>query len=162
MREKVDTAYFLWDPRKFDSIADAEKELNRLRAICVRWKKKQGDEINCLLGLSVTRSEYVGRMGYDKPKSKGGKKQFLCTQKIRSRDRSTGAIVRFTPSTAVLPHLHILINGYGASSCSEHILKAIRKHTPTYKYRKEHLKSAERIDRVIAYIESQSTILRRV
>ena len=41
MREKVSTAYFLDDPRKFSSMEEAEKELNRLRAVCVRLKKKR-------------------------------------------------------------------------------------------------------------------------
>ena len=77
MREKVNTAYFLNDPRKFDSAEDGEKELNRLRAVCSRWKKRQGGDINITLGLSVTSSEYAGRMGYDKPKNEGGKKQFI-------------------------------------------------------------------------------------
>lgn len=45
MREKVSTAYFLDDPRKFSSMEEAEKELNRLRAVCVRLKKKQGEDI---------------------------------------------------------------------------------------------------------------------
>lgn len=64
MREKVSTAYFLDDPRKFSSMEEAEKELNRLRAVCVRLKKKQGEEIAFMLGLSVTDSQYIGRMGY--------------------------------------------------------------------------------------------------
>ena len=58
MREKVSTAYFLDDPRKFSSMEEAEKELNRLRAVCVRLKKKQGEEIAFMLGLSVTDSQY--------------------------------------------------------------------------------------------------------
>ena len=66
MREKVSTAYFLDDPRKFSSMEEAEKELNRLRAVCVRLKKKQGEEIAFMLGLSVTDSQYIGRMGYQK------------------------------------------------------------------------------------------------
>ena len=53
MREKVSTAYFLDDPRKFSSMEEAEKELNRLRAVCVRLKKKQGEDIAFMLGLSV-------------------------------------------------------------------------------------------------------------
>ena len=56
MREKVSTAYFLDDPRKFSSMEEAEKELNRLRAVCVRLKKKQGEDIAFMLGLSVTDS----------------------------------------------------------------------------------------------------------
>ena len=62
MREKVSTAYFLDDPRKFSSMEEAEKELIRLRAVCVRLKKKQGEEIAFMLGLSVTDSQYIGRI----------------------------------------------------------------------------------------------------
>ena len=47
MREKVNTAYFLNDPRKFGGMEDGERELNRLRAVCMRWKKKQG-EYKCI------------------------------------------------------------------------------------------------------------------
>ena len=78
MREKVSTAYFLNDPRKFSSMEDAEKELNRLRAVCVRLKEKQGEEIAFMLGLSVTDSQYMGRMGYQKSMRYGGKKVFIC------------------------------------------------------------------------------------
>ena len=58
MREKVSTAYFLDDTRKFSSMEEAEKELNRLRAVCVRLKKKQGEDIAFMLGLSVTDSQW--------------------------------------------------------------------------------------------------------
>ena len=61
MREKVSTAYFLDDPRKFSSMEEAEKELNRLRAVCVRLKKKQGEDIAFMLGLSVTDSQYMAK-----------------------------------------------------------------------------------------------------
>ena len=81
MREKVSTACFLDDPRKFSSMEEAEKELNRLRAVCVRLKKKQGEEIAFMLGLSVTDSQYIGRMGYQKSMRYGGKKVFICTEK---------------------------------------------------------------------------------
>ena len=64
MREKVNTAYFLNDPRKFASTEDGEKELNRLRAVCMRWKKKQTEDISITLGLSATSTEFVGKMGY--------------------------------------------------------------------------------------------------
>lgn len=74
MNRKVDTAYFLNDPRKFDSVEQAEKELNRLRAVCIRLKRKQDEDITFLLGLSVTSSQWYGKMGYDKPKSEGGRK----------------------------------------------------------------------------------------
>ena len=41
MNRKVDTAYFLNDPRKFDSVEQAEKELNRLRAVCIRLSREE-------------------------------------------------------------------------------------------------------------------------
>jgi len=125
MREKVNTAYFLNDPRKLGSMEDGEKELNRLRAVCMRWKKKQGADINITLGLSATNTEFVGKMGYDKPKNKGGKKQFICDEKIWRIDRNTGEVNKVTPDTVVAPHLHILVEGYGASSCAEHIIQSM-------------------------------------
>ena len=66
---------------KVSSMEEAEKELNRLRAVCVRLKKKQGEEIAFMLGLSVTDSQYIGRMGYQKSMRYGGKKAFICTEK---------------------------------------------------------------------------------
>ena len=81
MREKVNTAYFLNDPRKLGSMEDGEKELNRLRAVCMCWKKKQGADINITLGLSATSTEFVGKMGYDKPKNKGGKSSLFVMKK---------------------------------------------------------------------------------
>lgn len=162
MREKVNTAYFLNDPRKLDSMQDGENELNRLRAVCLRWKKKQGGDINITLGLSATSTEFVGKMGYDKPKNKGGKKQFISDEKIWRIDPHTGEVNKVMPDTAVAPHLHILVEGYGASSCAKHILQSMKKHTPTCKYSKQHLKTAERVEQITAYIEEQSTILRHV
>ena len=100
MNRKVDTAYFLNDPRKFDSVEQAEKELNRLRAVCIRLKKKQDEDITFLLGLSVTSSQWYGKMGYDKPKSEGGRKRFICSEKrIHNGER-------VTPCTDEPPHLH--------------------------------------------------------
>ena len=159
---KVDTAYFLCDERKFNTIEDATKELNRLRAMCVRLKKKQDEEISFLLGVSVTDSTFVGKMGYDKPKNKGGRKQFICSEKVRKVDRQTGETVRITPPTETAPHIHILVNGYGASSCAEHILENLRKRHTDYSFSKTHLKTAQRITETISYIEEQSTILRHI
>lgn len=103
MREKVSTAYFLDDPRKFSSMEEAEKELNRLRAVCVRLKKKQGEEIAFMLGLSVTDSQYIGRMGYQKSMRYGGKKVFICTEKrIHNSER-------VEPCIDKPPHIHIMV-----------------------------------------------------
>ena len=159
---KVNTAYLLCDGRKFNSIEDATKELNRLRAMCVRLKKKQEEEISFLLGVSVTDSAYVGKMGYDKPKSKGGRKHFTCSEKVRKVDRQTGKTVRVTPPTETDPHIHIMVNGYGASSCAEHILENLRKRHSNYSFSKTHLKTAQRISETTSYINEQCAILRHV
>lgn len=159
---KVNTAYLLCDGRKFNSIEDATKELNRLRALCVRLKKKQEEEISFLLGVSVADSAYVGKMGYDKPKNKGGRKQFTCSEKVRKKDRQTGETFRVSPPTETDPHIHIMVNGYGASSCAEHILENLRKRHTDYSFSKTHLKTAQRITETTSYIEKQSTLLRRV
>ena len=159
MREKVNTAYSINDPRKFDSIEDGEKELNRLRAVCVRWKKKHGGDINITLGLSVTNNQHSGKMGYNKPKNEGGRKQFITEERIRKVGKPG---VKFVPDTSAAPHIHVLVNGYGASSCAQYILESMRKHTPTCGYRKCHLSTAERVETETAYIEEQSTILRHV
>ena len=144
MREKVSTAYFLDDPRKFSSMEEAEKELNRLRAVCVRLKKKQGEEIAFMLGLSVTDSQY------------GGKKVFICTEKrIHNGER-------VEPCTDKPPHIHIMVQGYGASTAAERIIQSVRKGNPDCKCHKQHLKTAEQTAQAAAYIEGQSSVLRRV
>lgn len=156
MGQKVNTAYFLNDPRKFDTMDEAEKELNRLRAVCIRLKKKQDEDIAFLLGLSVTDSQWAGQMGYDKPKNQGGRKVFICSEKrIHNGER-------VTPCTDKPPHLHVMVEGYGASTAAERIIQSIKKSRPDCKCRKEHLPSAERAAQVTEYIERQSTILRRV
>jgi hypothetical protein len=162
MRKKVNTGYFLDDPRKFASKEEAEKELNRLRALCVRLKKSQTEEIHFLLGLSETDSQYIGYMGYDKPKNQGGKKHFICLDKIWKKDAETGETLKLQPCTEVPPHLHIMVEGYGASTCAERIIESMRKNRPECSYSKHHLKTAERIAMTTEYIERQSTILRRV
>lgn len=156
MREKVSTAYFLDDPRKFSSMEEAEKELNRLRAVCVRLKKKQGEEIAFMLGLSVTDSQYIGRMGYQKSMRYGGKKVFICTEKrIHNGER-------VEPCTDKPPHIHIMVQGYGASAAAERIIQSVRKGNPDCKCHKQHLKTAEQTAQAAAYIEGQSSVLRRV
>ena len=156
MNRKVDTAYFLNDPRKFDSVEQAEKELNRLRAVCIRLKRKQDEDITFLLGLSVTSSQWYGRMGYDKPKSEGGRKRFICSEKrIHNGEREE-------PCTDKPPHIHIMVQGYGASTAAERIIQSVRKGNPDCKCHKQHLKSAEQTAQAAAYIEGQSSVLRRV
>lgn len=155
MREKINSAYFLDDPRKFDSIEEAEKELNRLRAVCIRLKKKQSEDIAFLLGLSVTDSQYMGRMGYKKSMRYGGKKVFICSEKrIHNGER-------IEPCTDKPPHIHVMVEGYGASTAAERILKSIKKSRPDCKCHKQHLKTAEQTAQATAYIEGQSLILRR-
>lgn len=157
MREKVNTAYSINDPRKFDSIEDGEKELNRLRAVCIRWKKKQGGDIDITLGLSVTNGKYASRVVRDG----NGRKQIVCDKKVWGVDE-TGTLTKVAPDIAVAPHLHILVDGYGASSCADYIIGSMRKYSPTCKYSKQHLKTAEQVKKTITYIEKQSTILRHV
>lgn len=156
MREKVKTTYFLNDPRKFDSAEEAQQELNRLRAVCVRLKKKQNEDIAFLLGLSVTDSQYIGRMGYNRPKSKGGKKVFICAEKRIHNGQ------RIEPCTDEPPHLHIMVEGYGASTAAERILQSIKKARPDCKCHKQHLKTEEQTAQAAEYIERQSSVLRRV
>lgn len=164
--EKINTAYLICDSRNFLSLDDsdeAEKEYNRVRAKCYRMKNKIGtDDIHFLLGLSNVNSDFFGEMGYDKPKNQGGKKQFKCIDKIRRLDSSTGEIVCVMPNFTVFPHIHILVEGYGASSCAERILNDLRKRNDGNKFSKTHLKSAERVTQVKEYITRQSILLRRV
>ena len=61
MNRKVDTAYFLNDPRKFDSVEQAEKELNRLRAVCIRLPQ-------CVLGHTSLQGEAGGKDAQGDPR----------------------------------------------------------------------------------------------
>lgn len=162
MRSKVNTAYLVCDGRKFQSIKDAEKELNRLRAICVRLKNKQDEEISFILGVSVTNTDYIGKMSYDKPKNQGGKKQYACADSRLTWNPETGETIIIPPPHQADPHIHIMVNGYGASSCAERILENLRKRNTDDTFSKTHLKTSERIAQMTSYIEEQSTILRHV
>lgn len=162
MRSKVNTAYIVCDERKFCSIKDAEKELNRLRAICMRLKNKQDEEISFVLGVSVTNTDYIGKMGYDKPKNQGGKKQYACADTRLTWNPATGETIIISPPYQTAPHIHIIVNGYGASSCAEKIITNLRKRNADNSFSKTHLKTSERIAQMTSYIEEQSTILRHV
>ena len=156
MREKVSTAYLVNDPRKFSSMEEAEKELNRLRAVCVRLKKKQGEDIAFMLGFSVTDPQYMGKMGYQKSMRYGGKKVFICSEKrIHNGER-------VEPCTDKPPHIHIMVQGYGASTAAERVIQSVKKDSPDCKCHKQHLKTAEQTAQAAAYIEGQSSVLRRV
>ena len=156
MREKVSTAYLVNDPRKFTSMEEAEKDLNRLRAVCVRLKKKQGEDIAFMLGLSVMDSQYMGKTGYQKSMRYGGKKVFICSE----RRIHTGE--RVEPCTDKPPHIHIMVQGYGASTAAERVIQSVKKGVPDCKCHKQHLKTAEQTAQAAAYIEGQSSVLRRV
>lgn len=162
MRSKVNTAYLICDERKFQSINDVEKELNRLRAVCVRLKNKQEEEIRFILGVSVTNTDYIGKMGYDKPKNQGGKKQFICADSRLTWNPETGENVVVPAPHQTDPHIHIMVQGYGANSCAEKILKNLRKRNTDTTFSKTHLSTPERIAQITSYIEEQSTILRHV
>jgi len=156
MWEKVSTAYLVNDPRKFTSMEEAEKDLNRLRAVCVRLKKKQGEDIAFMLGLSVMDSQYMGKTGYQKSMRYGGKKVFICSEKhIHNGER-------VEPCTDKPPHIHIMVQGYGASTAAERVIQSVKKGKPDCKRHKQHLKAAEQTAQAAAYIEGQSTVLRRV
>jgi hypothetical protein len=159
---KKDSAYMLWDNRKFANIEEAKRELNRLQAICIRLKNKQEEEISFILGVSVTNTDYIGKMGYDKPKNQGGKKQYICADSRLTWNPETGETIIIPAPHQTSPHIHIMVNGYGANTCSEHIIKNLRKKDESGEYRRQRLKTPERIAQITSYIEEQSTILRRV
>jgi len=160
---KVNSGYIIWNPRKFSNIDEATRELNRLKSLCYRLKHKQTEEINFLLGVSVTDSSYCGwgfgEIGYDKPMNMGGKKQFICTGRVKKIDPNTGEVVRVTPPYDTDPHIHLMVYGYGASSCAQHILTNLRKSNKGGFYRKWRLESPERIEIEIQYIKNQCSKL---
>ncbi|NLE26484.1 MAG: hypothetical protein GX625_14295 [Clostridiaceae bacterium] len=160
---KVYSGYFIEDPRKFPSIEAATRELNRLKSLCYRLRNKQTEEIHFLLGVSVTDSEYCGwgfgEIGFDKPMNMGGKKQFICSGKVRKIDHDTGEVIRVTPPYDTEPHIHLMVYGYGASSCAQHILTNLWKANKGGYFQKVRLESAERIEGKIKYIENQCSKL---
>lgn len=160
---KVNSAYLICNPIKFPDIDTAEKELKRLRSLCIRLKSKDNeDNINFVLGCSVTNSQYFGKMGYDKPKNKGGKKKFNSPMMITKRDRLTGELFKTKPNTEVEPHIHMMVDGMSASSYAEKILDNLRKRNTNVKFTKTRLKTKDDVIQVTEYIESQCVILRRV
>lgn len=159
---KKNSAYMLWDSRKFADIEEVKRELNRLQAICIRLKNKQEEEVNFILGVSVTNTDYIGKMGYDKPKNQGGKKQYICADSRLTWNPETGEKIIIPPPYQTAPHIHIMVQGYGANKCSEHIIKNLRKKDASAEYRRQRLKTPERIAQITSYIEEQSTILRHV
>lgn len=161
--QKVNTAYLLCDDRKFDTIDKATKELKRLRALCYRLKDKNVEKnIAFTMGVSTNITDFIGEMIYDKPKNKGGKKQFVCYEKITKRDRNTGEKYKYKPSTECLAHIHIMINGYGASSYAERILLNLRVRNKENKFRKRHLKTDNDSKQAFNYIKAQSTVFVQV
>ena len=109
-----------------------------------------------MLGLSVTDSQYMGKMGYQKSMRYGSKKVFICSEKrIHNGER-------VEPCTDKPPHIHIMVQGYGASTAAERVIQSVKKGVPDCKCHKQHLKTAEQTAQAAAYIEGQSSVLRRV
>jgi hypothetical protein len=139
----------------------AEKELKRLRSLFYRLKKKQDEEIKFMFGASITNSDFCGwgfgKIGYDKPKNKGGKKQFICTGRVKKRDPITGEVNKVIPPYDTKPHIHMMVYGYGASSCAQYIMTNLQRANKDGKFRKSRLASTERIENEMKYIENQCT-----
>lgn len=142
---------------------EANQELARIRAMCYRLKKGNNDtQISFLLGVSITNSAYVGMMGYEKPKNRGGKKVFITPERVTKIDKDSGIKYKALPPINIAPHIHIMVNGLGASNYSQKIIDDLRIKNPGFKFRKKHLQSDAEIAMRESYIKNQSTVLRRV
>ena len=166
MRCKENSAYMMSYGMTFENTEEAERDLKRLKMFCYRLKKKQEEEIHFLIGMSTISSDSIGvqgEMGYDKPKNQGGKKQYI-PYEMKQRNRKTGEVKIVRQGIPVKPHIHILVHGYGASSCAQRILENMWKRDSNnsyLKHKKEYVPTAD-LSQKIEYIENQSTKLFRV
>lgn len=164
MRKKEYSAYMLPLPMKYNTVEEAKSYMENLRQFCYRYKRKQEEEIHFILGVSTIDSSFVqlglcGKIGYDKPKNQGGKKQYI-PRDIQRIDRQTGEVKTVQLGAEIQPHIHLFVYGYGASTCAEKIVERVRKKYPSHKYLRpihSHSIAAE-----IEYIKEQSTHLREV
>lgn len=56
----------------------------------------------------------------------------------------------------VKPHIHLIIEGYGASALGEYIKKYLEKNNPGSIFQKKHLKTQNDIYEFINYVKEQS------
>lgn len=164
MRKKEYSAYMLPLPMKYNTVEEAKSYMENLRQFCYRYKRKQEEEIHFVLGVSTIDSSFVqlglcGKMGYDKPKNQGGKKQYV-PRDIQRIDRQTGEVKTVQLGAEIQPHIHLFVYGYGASTCAEKIRERVRKKYPNYKYL--HPIHSHNVAAEIEYIKEQSTHLREV
>lgn len=164
MRKKEYSAYMLPLPMKYNTVEEAKSYMENLRQFCYRYKRKQEEEIHFILGVSTIDSSFVqlglcGKMGYDKPKNQGGKKQYV-PRDIQRIDRQTGEVKTVQLGAEIQPHIHLFVYGYGASTCAEKIRERVRKKYPNYKYL--HPIHSHNVAAEIEYIKEQSTHLREV
>ncbi|MPM12695.1 hypothetical protein SDC9_59049 [bioreactor metagenome] len=166
MRCKENSAYMMSYGMKFENTEEAERDLKRWKMFCYRLQKKQEEEVHFVIGMSTISSASIGvqgEMGYDKPKNQGGIKQYI-PYEMKQRNRKTGEVKIVRQGIPVKPHIHILVYGYGASSCAQSILENMRKRDSNnsyLKHSKDYVPAAD-LSQKIDYIETQSTKLFRV
>ncbi len=155
--KKVDTAYIICYGRKFDTMEEDTKALNRLKTFCATYKKNIGDSnLEFIMGTSQASGKLKGKMGYDKSKRNGGKKQFICAQKICMTNPETGERKRVLADAKCQPHLHAMVRGLGASSAADKVVDYLNRNNKGYKFSKTHLKTDKDVSNYYAYIERQS------
>lgn len=114
-------AYMILDPRKFSSVEDAEKELERIRARIVRKKRKTGNQAEvtaCISDIDMKSSE--GSYRYIGSKRYGAKKTFVGILKVPA-----------------YVHIHFFILGKGSSAMAEYIKTCCNKKYPNQKFSKQ-------------------------
>lgn len=164
MRKKEYSAYMPPLPMKYSTVEEAVSYMENLRQFCYRYKQKQEEEIHFILGVSTIGSSFVqlgscGKIGYDKPKNQGGKKQYI-PRDIKRIDRKTGEVKIVRLGAEIQPHIHLFVYGYGASTCANKIVEKVRKKYPNYEY--PHPTHFHDVGVGIEYVKEQSTHLREV
>lgn len=139
-------SYALFDGRKFYSLDEALKEVERVRAFARRKRLKTGNESAILVGISdIDAATSIGKYGYCDSKRNHGKKVF---------------IGKFKSSVPL--HLHWLVTGPGSSAMCSYLGKNFKKTFLRIPYPKKKLETHADLIEWKKYIEEQSRILRHL
>lgn len=110
-------AYIILDSRKFNSVEEAEKEVERIRASIVRKKRKTKNQAKVTAYISdIDMKASEGSYRYIGSKRYGAKKTFVGILK-----------------TPTYVHIHFLIIGDGCSSMADYISECCKQRFPKKK-----------------------------
>ena len=143
--ELLSNMYFIEDDKKFATIEEAVREVENLRAFIQRVRQNKKNEASVDVYVSEVDGKIsVGSYRYSSSKRFGGHKVFVGGYEKK-----------------VLPHLHVLVKGEGASALCDDIKCYFEKRMPERNVRKIHLKNQEDKLRALKYVMKQGRNHRR-